>query len=146
MGEPEGWAKLRFLSWRSHTQTHLLWILAQRQCSSKDECKDFPGYAVVLPANAEGMGSMPGPGRFHTQGVTKSMHQDYWTQTLEPAYWNYWSCVLKLLKPMWPGTHALQIEKPPKWEDCATQLESSRHLPQLKRASMQQWRARTPNK
>lgn len=99
MGEPEGWGKLRFLSWRSHTQTHLLWILAQRQCSSEDECKDFPSCVVVLPANAEGMGWIPSPGRFHSQGATKSMHHDYWSPTLEPAYWNYWFCVLKPLKP-----------------------------------------------
>ena len=46
---------------------------------------------------------------FTRQGATKSMPHNYWTRTLEPAYWNYWACVLKLLKLVWPSTHALQI-------------------------------------
>ena len=101
MGEPEGWGRRRFLSWRSHTQTHLLWILAQRQCSSKDECKDFPGCAVVLPANAEGMGLIPGPGRSHMP-----VCNSYWACTLEPTNCDHWAHILQLLKSRCPRTHA----------------------------------------
>ena len=43
-----------------------------------------------LPANAMGMGSIPGPGESTYQGATKPMHHNYWAPALQPECWNYW--------------------------------------------------------
>ena len=51
--------------------------------------------------------------------------------TTKPVCHNHWTPVLQLLKPVCPGAHAWQQEKPPQWESCALQLVSSPHLPQL---------------
>ena len=48
---------------------------------------DFPGSPAVKnpPANAEDMGSIPGPGRFHTfRGATKPVATTTDACTLEP--------------------------------------------------------------
>ena len=50
-----------------------------------------------------------------------------WATTTEPAYRNYRS-------PPCPRAHSLQQEKPPHWETHTPQLESSPHLPQLKKS------------
>ena len=68
---------------------------------------DFPGGPVVrnLPANAEDMGLIPGPGRSHMRGATKLV-----CPTTEPTCYNYQS--LHTLGPQ-PETCALQLGSSP---------------------------------
>ena len=73
-----------------------------------------------LPANAEDMGSITGPGR---------SHMPWGNEAREPQ-------LLSLSSIAWE----LQQEKPLQWEACALQLESSPHLLKLEKASMQQQR------
>ena len=56
---------------------------------------------------------------------------------------NYWAPVPQLLKPVCPGACALEQERPPQWEVCALQLESSPHPLQLETACTQQQRPGT---
>ena len=62
---------------------------------SKMEARDFPGGPVVesLPANAAFMGSMSGPGRFHTLRGSWA-HQLQWLKPmhLEPMFYNKRNC------------------------------------------------------
>ena len=53
----------------------------------------FPGGLVVknLPASAEDLGSIPGPGDPTCHRATKPVCHDYWAQALEPMGWKYWS-------------------------------------------------------
>ena len=73
-----------------------------------------------LPANAEDMGSITGPGR---------SHMPWGNEAHEPE-------LLSLSSTAWE----LQQEKPLQWEACALQLESSPHLSKPEKASMQQQR------
>ena len=50
---------------------------------------------------------------------------------------NYWAPGRQSLKPTRPRAHALQQEKPLKWEAWAPQLERSPHLVQLEKAPAQ---------
>ena len=91
--------------------------------------RDFPGSAVVKnpPANTGDMGSSPGPGRSH-------MPRSIWAlvpQLLKPAHSR--AFVPRLPSPnattteaRVPGAHALQQEKPLRWEARAPQLEKAR--------------------
>ena len=47
------------------------------------------------------------------RGATKPVHRNYWACALQPASRNYWAHE--------PRAHALQQEKPPKWEARAPQ-------------------------
>ena len=81
------------------------------------------------PANAGGMGSIPGPG-------IKILHM----------LWANWTCVQQLLKPTHPRAHALQQEKPPQWEAHIQQLETNPCLPQIEKAHVQQQRPKYSHK
>ena len=72
---------------------------------------------IWLPANAGNMGSISGPWKFHVMEQLSLPH-NYWVRA--PKAW------------------APQV-KPPQWEACAAQLESSPHSPQLEKACAQQW-------
>ena len=54
--------------------------------------------------------------------------------TLQPGSQNYRAHILELPKPSCPASCHLQHEKPPWWEVCAPQLESSPCSPQLEKA------------
>ena len=58
------------------------------------ENPNFPGGPLVenLPAGARGMGSIPGPGRFHMPWSNKSVHHNNWSPHLEPVLHNKRSC------------------------------------------------------
>ena len=58
-------------------------------------------------------------------GATKPVDHNYWPCALEPGNHNYWTHMLQLLKPKSLKAYALQQEKPPQWEVCRLQLESS---------------------
>ena len=64
--------------------------------------RDFPTGTVDKnsPASAGVMGSISGPGRFHTLRKSKPSHHNYWAHTLEPANCNYWACMRWPLKPV----------------------------------------------
>ena len=49
----------------------------------------------------------------------------------------------RVLQPLKPAQHPLQQEKPPQWEACTPQLESSPCSLQLEKAHVQQWRPNT---
>ena len=49
----------------------------------------------------------------------------------------------QLPKPVDPRAHAPQQEKPPQWEACTPQLESSPYSPQLEKDHKQQQRPST---
>ena len=76
---------------------------------------------IWLPANAGNTGSISGLWKFHVMGQL-SLHHKYWIRA--PKAW-------------------APQEKPPQWEACAPQLESSPHSPQLEKACAQQWRPST---
>jgi len=63
------------------------------------------------------------------RGATKP--HSYQACALESRIHNYWPQVSQLLKPVHPGIHDLQQEKPPQWKPQTAQLENSPHLPQL---------------
>ena len=99
----------------SHTHTHTCVSLHIQIYSIyiniKSLFRNAPSSPVVknLPINAEDMSSIPGP---------------------EDS-----TCLVSLLvKPESPRGHALRQEKPPQWEACALQLESSPYSPQLKKS------------
>ena len=46
-------------------------------------------------------------------GATKPVWHSYWVCAVEPGSHNYWARLPQLLKPVCPGAHALQQEKPP---------------------------------
>ena len=71
------------------------------------------------------------------------MHHNHGACALEPTNHNYWACILQLLKPIHPRTHALQQEKPLQWEAHILQLKNSPCSPQLEKACMQQQRPST---
>ena len=52
----------------------------------------------------------------------------------------------QLLKAKCPRAHSPQLERPPLWETCAPQLESSPHLPQLEETCVYQWRPNAAKK
>ena len=56
---------------------------------------------------------------------TQPVHHDCWAFGLEPRSHNCWAHSLQLLKPLFPRACAWQWEKPPQWEDCVLQPESS---------------------
>ena len=62
-----------------------------------------------LPANAEDMGLIPGPGRFQMPCAA----------TPDPALYSPWAATTKAI-------HALQEKKPPQWEAYTPQLEKTR--------------------
>ena len=72
---------------------HILEIVdfsSKSNASSKEfkkKRKESPGGLVVVknpPANAEGTGSVPGPGRLYMWGAAKPVHHDHWARALEP--------------------------------------------------------------
>ena len=66
--------------------------------------------------------------------ATKPEHHNYWACALELGSCNYWTQVPQLLKPAGLSACPLQQEKPPKWDACVLQLESSPHLLQLEKS------------
>ena len=75
---------------------------------------DFPGSPAAKnpPANAGDMGSIPGPGRFHTfLGATKPVATTTDACTLEPRLWNKRSHGNE--KPSQLGSSSPQPEKIP---------------------------------
>ena len=95
----------------------------------------FPGGPAVkkLPANTEDMGSSLIQEDPTCWEATQPVCHSYWASPVEPMSCNHWAHVLQLPKPICPGTYALQQEKPLRWEAPALQLESSPHLPHLKK-------------
>ena len=73
---------------------------------------DFPGGPMVknLPANAEDMGTISGPGRFHMSWATKPLCHNYWAHPPEPTCHNYWS--LHALGPVFHNKRRHCNEKP----------------------------------
>lgn len=74
------------------------------------------------PVNAGDTSWIPGPGGRDPTccGATKYVHHNYWAwelQVLSPR--------LQLLKLVFPRARAQQQEKPPRWEACASWLESN---------------------
>ena len=58
----------------------------------------------------------------------------------KPVSHSYWAHMLRLLKPLCPGAHALQHEEPPQWEARVPQLKSGPSSLQLEKAWAQQRR------
>ena len=90
------------------------------------------------PCNAGNMGLIPGLGRFHMP----QNNQVGMPQLLSPYAASTEAVCCKYLSP-----HALEPElhnkRIPQWKAHAQQLESSPHLPQLKKACVQQHRPST---
>ena len=68
--------------------------------STNNKFRGSPGGSVVknLPANAREMGLIPGLGKPHILGATKSTCRNYRACALEPWSSNRWVHVLQLLK------------------------------------------------
>ena len=84
-----------------------------------------------LPAGAGDSGSIPDPGRSHMPRGSQAQARELLSlrsRAQEP----------KLLKPLSPGGHAPQQEKPLQWEACALQLESSPPLTPTREKPVQQ--------
>ena len=108
------------------TNTYMIHVCVE----SKKAQLGFCGGSVVKnpPANAGDMGLIPDLGRSSCHRATKPMCHNCWACAcvLEPGKCNTWS-------PSALRACALQPEKPWQWVPHATQLESSRHSPQLEK-------------
>ena len=66
--------------------------------------------------------------------ATRLVYHSYRSCAWEPRSRNYGAHVPQLLKPACTRTHALQQKKPPQWEACTLQLESSPYSLQLEKS------------
>ena len=130
----------QYIYWISWHNTYFFFL----RCNVKKFVWNFPGGTVVKnpPANAEGMGLIPGLGRSHmprSNYAYQPVCHNCWACALEPVSHNCWAHTPQLLKPMHPRAPVPQLLSP-------RAVTTEGHVPRARAPQEKplQWEARAP--